>query len=272
MSAKVIKIGIKEGDTIYKATSIYLLSDGSFKVDVPYCKYDKGLIIKIKIGYGGGMHVGRFEEEFSISDRSQLSVHTSGLIHFSGKGILSGIDENGKIKGVGVKSLPLNTPISDGPTFGIQIWGLEKGFEKYLKKEKCDIVYGPKDFIVRKDNPEDELNTYILEGWILPPNKRLMSYCITKENSKEKITLSFPQYIHSPGAIFTLDIIRLKKLNSFIGIGPFTTNTGFALNHPYGFILSGPTEPSKDNPKERMAMFAISPKVMKDNIATLDWI
>lgn len=271
MSVKKIKIGIIDTGNIYKVTNIYLLSDGSFKVDIPYCKCAKGIISRASIGYGSGIHKGDFVQQFSINNRPQLSIHSSGFVQFSGKGIISGIDAQGKIKGMGLHSNPLKTPISSGPTFGIQLWGLEDGFEISHEEEKYDVLFEKSDFVPRNVQSGKELNTYIIEGWVLPYNEKLASQCMWKKDGKEKITLSFPQYIHSPNAVFTLDVIWLKTLKVFIGLSPFITDTGFPDNSPFGFVLGGPSEQSKDNPTKRIIMNAMSANIYKKDLPSLDF-
>ena len=268
MSKKIL-IGIKENNIVYKITSIYLLSDGSFKVDIPYCKYDKGIISRFTLEYGTGTHITTENEFFSASNRPQLSIHASGLVQFSGKGVKSGVDGNGRIKGVGIKSLPLSNPISSGPTFGIQVWGLKNGFEKCLESEKCDITYDVSNFVIRKRNKKDKMNTYILEGSVFPPNKKLEKYCISKKDNNEKITLEYPNYFWCYGAIFSFDVIRLRKIESFIGIGPFVVNTEFADKHSCGFVLGGPTEHVD---KKRRGMLAMFPNVYGEMKETLDYV
>ena len=273
MSVDRINVGIKQNGKIYKVFSIYLMKDGSFKVDAPYCKHKKWLVARSSFDYGGGMHPAITVQEFSSNNRPQLSIHTSGFVQFSGKNINSGINpETGEIKGAGLHSNPLFAPISSGPTFGIQLWGIEEGFELSSKENECDIVYEKDDFIIKKIKPADKLNTFLIEGWVLPPNDRLAHMCMWKKQGKEKITLSFPRYIPCPGAVFTLDVIRLKNTSSFIALNPFITDTGFATDHPFGFLLGGPSEQSKDNPKKRISMNLICTDISTKELSPLDFI
>src|SRR3989344_8478038 len=144
MAVNIIKIGIKINGKIYRVFSIYLMGDCGFKVDVSsYYKHKKYLIVRSSFDYGGGMHKAFPVQEFFSSNRPQLSIHQSGFVQFSGKKITSGIDsKTGIIKGIGLHSNPLHTPIISGPTFGVQLWGIEEGFNLSSREDECDIIYG----------------------------------------------------------------------------------------------------------------------------------
>ena len=137
-----MRICLEENGVFYKITSIYLANDGSFKVDIPYCQYSKGLIIKFSPNYGPKytcITEDKLKQKLSSLNRPQLSIHSSGFVQFSGQGVRSGIDPVTKLaKGVGVYSAPLNFPIESGPTFGVTFWGV-KNFETIPKIEKGDI-------------------------------------------------------------------------------------------------------------------------------------
>ena len=65
-------------------------------------------------------------QKFKSNAKIKLSIHQSGFTQFSGSGVISGINQKtGEIKGLGLQSKPLSTPINTGPTFGIVLWGLE---------------------------------------------------------------------------------------------------------------------------------------------------
>lgn len=275
MSNKRIRIGIEEDGFIYKVTSIYLANDGSFKVDVPYCKYDRGILVKLEANYDSDLQRTELIQEFSVKNRPQLSIHSSGFIQFSARGIVSGIDKmNGEVKGMGFKSNPLDQPIWTGPTFGIQIWGLKESYEIVSNPAECDMIYHEKDFIIRPiDSDNNKEKMYIIEGWIFPHAHKLLKPILWEMNGREKITLSFPNYTFCPNAVFSPDIIRLKNHNSFIGILPFTSQTQLAKKSSYGFILNCPTEPTDSKPPKRHIRMAISRDVWNStkDIPSLDY-
>ena len=246
-----IRICIEEKGIIYKVSSIYLLNDGSFKLDVPYCPYDEGFVFKYPIDYSkrkSEIPVSSFSKKFKAQSRPQLSIQASGFIQFSGQGITSGLDELGKPKGVGVYSNPLDRPVRSGPTLGATLWGINKYKEAKGLSPK-EIILRENDFIKRilRDEPLNSprntiLNTYIIEIFVLTENfgKR-----IRKTDKGEVLTLDFPQYYECPGAIFTFPIIRLLNHTSFLGILPFIGNTEWPEKSEFGFQIGGPSGPEK---------------------------
>lgn len=245
---KVVRICIKKDNVIYKVTTIILLSDGSFKIDVPYCYYNEGLLVKHKMDYSekvSWIATSDLSQKFKAEIRPQLSIHASGFVQFSGTGINSGINhETGKAKGIGIFSAPLDTPIASGPTAGCSIWGIEH----YLKIKKIDeehVLFEEKDFINRiyKDLPKESednsiLNSYLFEIFVFPEN---LADRICKTENGEELTHRFWNYYESPGAIITFPIIRLQNHSSFLGIVPFKVYSGFAQKAKYGFHIGSPS-------------------------------
>jgi hypothetical protein len=232
-----IRICLKFAEKVYKISSLYLSSDGSFKLDIPYAPYEKGFLTKITIDYSKNSSMVPVEQGFTSTNRPQLSVHASGFVQFSGPGIISGIDnETGKAKGLGVFSNPLKNPIRSGPTLGITFWGVTH-FEELEIKRKNDIIIKDTQLINRVTEKK-ELNSFNFELFIFNEN---FSKYIRDTDEGEVATVSFPQYKHSPGAIFTFPIVRLLNHTSFIGILPFKVNTQFAEESSFGFNFGGPS-------------------------------
>lgn len=235
-----VRICLEERGVIYKITSIYLLRDGSFKVDMPYFPYKEGLVIKFAPNYGtfrSAISEGELKQTLSATNRPQLSIHASGFAQFSGPGILSGIDGKTKYaKGVGIYSAPLSDPVRSGPTFGITFWGLHN-FEKVSKLENSDLVITQSDVVNRYVEGDPAYNTYMFEGFIFP---EVFSSIIVHKGHREQITFRWQHYVHSPGAIFTLPVIRLFNHTSFIGILPSRVYTGIAEKEESGFNFGGP--------------------------------
>jgi hypothetical protein len=138
-----IRICIKEGKDSYKVTSIYLKSDGSFKLDFPYCEHKEGLLTKLSLPpnvYCKKESYVSYEERetFLVKNRPQLSVHTSGFVQISGPGIKSGIDQN--------------TQIRTGPTCSVLFWGLKNGYEKVVKPQTINYFIPDSAFTARVFN------------------------------------------------------------------------------------------------------------------------
>lgn len=242
--SKRIKICIEKNGLIYNVTSIYLLSDGSFKIDVPYCPYDQGVAMKFPVDYRKRdfyISVNDVVEKFKSTNRPQLTIHASGFVHFSGKGIRSGIYTiTGKPKGIGLYSRPLDNPIHSGPTAAVVVWGLDK-FEFNSNSGEKIINFREDHFTKRNIQTEtDNLtpNTYNLEIFVFPEK---MAPGIIKMGNGEVATFQFYNYAEQPGAIFTFPVIRLKNHSSFLGVLPFLTFTNFPFISEYGFQITSPS-------------------------------
>lgn len=249
MSNKRVRLCIEENGKLYKTTSIYLLNDGSIKIDVPYCTFTEGAVAKLPISYGGKSYTPytKIVQMFSTNNRPQLSIHASGFVQFSGPGIRSGINDlTGEYKGIALQTFPLTTPIQSGPTFGIQLWGLKDKFERLnLIDKKTDIIFKPKYFIIRKYSSDDNnFNTYIFECWIFS-EKEVGELIYKDADGDEVITMRFTNYRFAPCTPLTLKVVRLKTIGGFIGIHTVKAHTGFADKSSFGYILGSPSEPSE---------------------------
>ncbi len=94
----------------HKLLKIWFGGDGSFYVSAPYHPSKSATLVKRTVCYDTGfmrptlqvpaiVDAGLFEDEES---QIKLSYHPSGFCQFSGKGLMSGVDEKGKPKGIGV--------------------------------------------------------------------------------------------------------------------------------------------------------------------------
>lgn len=139
---------------------------------MPYHIANKGFLFKCPIYYKPmnqlyGIPYDSFLDAGGVEDkRVKLSHHKSGFIQFSGDGILSGREENGDPKGIGVQSWPLDTPAT-GPSFGITFWGLSD-FQLATPKDqaKLGIVFDLDDL------PNGTENGFVLEGFYFHPRHR----------------------------------------------------------------------------------------------------
>jgi hypothetical protein len=266
MTQDRIRICIKQAGIIYKVTSIYLLSDGSFKLDVPYCKHENGLIRKVAFPAETYEQMktivskDKITQAFHVKNRPQLSVHASGFVQFSGGGIISGIDKKtGLAKGMALQSVPLSTPICTGPTCGVLVWGLRKGFDTLEKTSSIDLVYSEEDFAPRIFPGDVNVNTYQVEVWVFPYDDYYIRTFGVGASGEELMRLSFPNFLHHPNKVFVMRVIHLKAINSFLAIMTSKVHTGFTDQSEFGFLLGGPSEKSTANPNEWIVMNAISP-------------
>lgn len=209
-------------------------------------------------------------KEVSINKEIKLSIHNSGFVQFSGKGILSGIDKHtGQIKGMGLWSSPLVKPIC-GPTFGFTFWGLP-GFEQCMKEKnsnKNTIIFDKTDFYYRHCNRLN-WNGYIIEGFFL---RQELSKGIKYVNRIPTITLQLPNY-EIPRAVFTLKVIFLEDSPGFIGLLASKTKLNFPKEFTTGYTIGGPSGNIRIINGKRIGtwMFCQFPKPSKFNPPSLHY-
>ena len=96
-------------------------SDGSYYVTAPYHPANRAIAGIYTVNYANPNLIA-FSEGVDVAvldddeQRLKISHHPDGFLQFSGEGILSGRDESGEPKGLGVLSWPLRNPTS-GPSF-----------------------------------------------------------------------------------------------------------------------------------------------------------
>lgn len=239
---------IKENNNIYKIISVCAnKKDGSINIFFPYCKEKKAYIYQHKHKYKGGLQTikkSQITKEFIVDKTTKLSIHISGFVQLSGKGILSGIDNStGKPKGIGIFSSPLDKPVSSGPTFIFQCWGVSTGFE-LLAEKKSDTQYiildkNKNDFTERifKKQKFKEFNTYILEFFIFPKEANKFVYDYYGEPFIDHIIYN---YIHNPGAMFAHPVLDIKNFPGVICVFPVLAETLHDNKLEYGYCLGSP--------------------------------
>lgn len=239
-------ICIKEGEQIYKVVSIQSAKkDGSINVFFPYCKETKAFISQHNHNYSAGQQKIRKEnitKECLVELSTKLSLHPSGFVQLSGRGIMSGIDSAGNPKGIGVFSAPFDTPVTSGPTFNFMCWGVNTGFEildQLNKNVQYILLEKEKDFVKLNIGEAKENNTYLLEFFIFPTQANDHVY---EHEGKPYIDHTIHNYVHNPGATFTETVIDLKYFKGVLALFPQilwtqfpdTTKTGYMVGSPGG--------------------------------------
>ncbi len=181
----------------------------------PYHPLNKANLAMLTVKYGtfAEEHTVPFEnmvDSGSLDDeekRLKLSHHPDGFIQFSGQGIISGKDEEGKPRGIGIYSWALNDPIP-GPAFGITLLGLE---------EFCTVEKVKGDTCIFHDNllpPDEEANGYVLEAYYFPSNRRRF---IQTDTDGNRFILNW----HPTHCVMKLNVLlpmKKCKLQGFIGV------------------------------------------------------
>ena len=113
-----------DGEVTTDLCKIIFGGDGSYFVTAPYHPHDRAIIAKFTVNYAHEDQFFPLDEAVDIGvledaeQRLKLSHHPDGFLQFSGHGVVSGRDEAGKIRGIGVKSWPLYEPTL-GPSFSV---------------------------------------------------------------------------------------------------------------------------------------------------------
>ena len=131
-----------------KLCTVLLTSDGSFFVTCPYHESDLVSVMKRTVNYTRqsqayktpAVEYGLLEDD---EHRLKLSHHPDGFVQFSGHNILSGRDENGHPKGIGLMSWPMTKPTA-GPVCGVTILN-PSAFKEARTPRQGDICFSADD-------------------------------------------------------------------------------------------------------------------------------
>ncbi len=227
---------IYEKDRIrYKLFKVIFGMDGSYYITSPYHPSQEALLAKMTINYALQEMKIPFEQAVDLASaeddekRIKLSHHRSGLIQFSGQGIVSGQDSEGNIRGVGVMSWPLDEPVI-GPAFCVAIRGVEE-FKQVgrLRDQVCSFSH-------TEITPVLGASMLALEGYYFPPSWRRF----VRSDSDSTKTISI---VHPIGAVLKLKVLLAPDncaLPGFIGLDVYSDRP----DEPGvvgGFILSSST-------------------------------
>lgn len=120
-------IAFDNGDQIVDLCKIIFGGDGSYYVTAPYHPLNRAIAARKTVNYADESapaladSIGEASDVATLEDnenRLKVSHHPDGFLQFSGRGILSGRDEDGNPRGLGVFSWPLHLP-TFGPSFGL---------------------------------------------------------------------------------------------------------------------------------------------------------
>jgi hypothetical protein len=212
-------------------------------VTVPYHPAKKAFLLKGTVNYvtwvphtidGGGALSLSTAIDIASADgkRIKLTHHPDGFIQFSGYGVVSGKEPDGKIKGIGVQSWPLLHGCR-GPAFGIVVYGVEQ-FEqdRSIGGQKC--LFSQEELTVIPGT-----NGLVLEGHYFPAMWR--RFIQTAPDGSKTICIFHP----------TGNVLRLKVLlppdrcpiGGFFGLDLFThvvkfpgVSSGFVIGSSAGNI------------------------------------
>lgn len=249
-----------------RITKLVTLNDGSFFLDCPYHSAEKGYLMKHKVNYSRSVGIiarNELIQEFNASHSAKLTVHTSGLVHFSGPGIRSGL-EKGVIKGIGYVTSRLDkNPVKTGPTAGITVWGLEDFADpspKKLKKGSFTMEFSDLDVYYRL--PPSRCNAYSFEVFAI--DKVMQGAVVQDSNGYEYIDISYAfEKVLTP---LRLRVIRLPNIGTFLGVCVSRIGVEFGSNS--GYTIHGP---GGGRPGNMESIFACYPPIFDDDLPSIDY-
>ena len=225
---------IYEKDGIqYKLCKVLFARDGSYSVLSPYHPEQKAILMKATVDYSMSEMSIAVEEAIDLAAadddrrRLKLSHHRSGFLQFSGQGILSGLDEEGNPKGIGVMSWPLEQYIS-GPAFGITLFGVEQ-FKQAARISDEACIFRHDELTLPPGT--DRL---VLEGHYFPPLWR--RFIRLQHNGESVISV-----VHPAGVVLPLKAVLPAEdceLQGFFGLELYGIPEDAETRIASGFILS----------------------------------
>ncbi len=232
---------VSKAGVSYKVCKVWFGADGSFYVTVPYHPARRAVFLKMTADYTTAQrgqwvpHDDAIDVAILDDDdaRPKLSCHPDGFCQFSGPGIVSGKDETGKPKGIGVFSSPL-MKLGSGPRFSIVIQGIE-AFDRQEGERDGDVAFRYEDL-----NATPDLNGLVLDGHYFHPGMRRFIRTLADGNR-------YVSVLHPSGIILPLRVVLAPDkcdLPGFLGLELYATRTLFP--EP-AFTLNGPGEKSRQD-------------------------
>lgn len=229
-------IACRRDSRIFKVCKLIFGSDGSYYVTSPYHRLNRAYLVKMPWvnndprglvhlkGFEEAMDAGGFDDDES---RLKLSHHPDGFVQFSGPGLISGRDSEGRIRGMGVMAWTLDCQFH-AMAFGIVIRGLEE-LVQIEKEEDGMVLFDWSEFAARSDADVLYIEAHYFPSWI-------RYYARTGPKGPE---LSTP---HPAGVFFNLKVIfppESSPVQNFFGLHAFAY-PGEDIHPKPSFALSGP--------------------------------
>jgi hypothetical protein len=171
--------------------------------------------------------------------RLKLSHHPDGFTQFSGEGIISGRDEYGRPKGIGIMSFALAQPPRTGPSFACAVLGLEDFASG--DRGRADAV----NFDDSSIPPLAGTTGFLLEGSYFPANWREFVF---QRDGEWYLDMR-----HNMGSIIRYRVLLSStEPQCFVGLRMIRAEVAMG-SHRSGFILSGPSTNVRTVNGERMA-------------------
>jgi tetratricopeptide (TPR) repeat protein len=218
--------------TRYKLCRVLLTEDGSYFVTVPYHRSEKVWLSRRRLNYPNPNAVAEQKPlEVALLDdddhRLKLAHHADGLVQFSGHGIVSGLDESGQPRGMGLRSFPLTRPTS-GPACGITIMN-PVAFKQADQSRTGDIVFRERQLFSAPTDTGLVIEVFYFAG--------LWRRFIYEDIDGPVIWLRHPsgallklRVCMSPGEAWAVGFVGIDAWAAPIKLG--ASESGFVLNSP----------------------------------------
>lgn len=240
---KSYRIAYQRDGKTYRLTRVTYGSDGSYYVAAPVHPDQRALLAKFTVNYAQNLVVHRIDDAVDLGTAAaddkeiKLTHHPDGFMQFSGAGLVSGRDENGEIRGIGVDTWTLYEP-NRGPAFGIAITDIEGlGVESTASKDT--ILFSDSDVV-----PLQEADVVVLEGYYFPP---LWRRFIRPNQQGEPVI----EMVHPSRAVLQLRVALpppSTELPGFLGLEVYTNYGKGPDDEPRpGFFMSGSTGNIREN-------------------------
>ena len=211
--------------------------DGSYYVTAPVHPAQRALLAVFSVNYAEQRSTLALSDSVDLAaadaeDKEiKLSHHFDGFMQFSGAGLVSGRDDEGNIRGVGVDTWPLTQP-TRGPAFALAITDLE-----HLAVETSDSA---ETLLFTEDDvtPLPSADQVVLEGYFFPPLWRRF----VRRDRRGELTISV---FHPAKAVLQLRVALPPDggdVPGFLAFEVYTNYLKLADEDPRpGFIMSGST-------------------------------
>lgn len=256
-----ILVRIAPGGPLYRIAKIFGPNDGGFTLFPSMHINATGHVLKSPINYSlveNAIALKDIGRKFTASTPVKLSYHPSGLAQFSAAGgsIVSGTNEAGQIKGVGLYTHPLSRPITSGPAAAILAWGIEE-FNIEQDTENGVMIFDVPS-LECCDSPLEEVNAVKVNFFTIP--KSQLQYA-TRDAGRRIFT---NVYIHNRvRRAFDLRVIELPCKKIFLGVWAHRTKAQFN-NVSSGWSMGGPGK-SRPYTGEGYVLNAVYPSPFNDD-------
>lgn len=230
---------IESGGKRRKFAKLLFTGDGSYSLTAPYHSARKAVLFKTTVNYDTNEQLVSFSDAVELSEldegRLKITHHRSGFVQYSGDGVRSGLDDDGKPKGLGVFSRPLEE-VGRGPAVNAGVQGMEE-LEETTKVSKHDLIV---DIDELPKLPQS--NGVMLElHYFKPPIRR---FVFKDSKNRNRIDIIHPAGFIVP--MFAISAPEDCELPGLIGVELYGQQFGYGES---GFSLSGPGEKERVNEK-----------------------